>query len=99
MYSIAINWKTLHTSHRDVPFLLQSNMVSHPRMDWIQKYNEYMKPVSLREGKKKWSFFITFAINPIRTGGGTLCPPCYVLAYNRANTRTSMLKKIDFSQL
>ena len=31
--------------------------------------------------------------------GGTLCPPCHVFAYNRANTRTSRLKKLDFSQL
>ena len=38
--------------------------------------------------------------NPIYPrGGGTLCPPCYVFAYNCANTRTSPLKKLDFSQL
>ena len=32
-------------------------------------------------------------------GGGTLCPPCYVFAYFCANTHTSSLKKLDFSQL
>ena len=32
-------------------------------------------------------------------GGGTLCPPCHVFAYIWANTRTSALKKLDFSQL
>ena len=36
--------------------------------------------------------------------GGTLCPPVTYLyiriyVYNRANTRTSLLKKLDFSQL
>ena len=31
--------------------------------------------------------------------GGTLCPPCHVMAYNRANTRMSLLKKLDFFQL
>ena len=31
-------------------------------------------------------------------GGGTLFPlPCYVFAYISANTRTSSLKKLDFS--
>ena len=30
-------------------------------------------------------------------GGGTLCPPCHVFAYNCSNTRTSTLKKLDFS--
>ena len=29
---------------------------------------------------------------------GTLCPPCHVLAYNCSNTRTSALKKLNFSQ-
>ena len=64
MYSIAINWKTLNTRHLDVPFLLQSNLVSHPRMDWIltakQEYNEYMKPVSLKERAKKVVIFHYF---------------------------------------
>ena len=27
------------------------------------------------------------------------CPTCHVFAYNRANTRMSVLKKLDFSQL
>ena len=32
-------------------------------------------------------------------GGGTLRPPCHIFAYNRANTRMSVLTKHDFSQL
>ena len=31
--------------------------------------------------------------------GGTLCPPYHVFAYICANTRTSALKKLDFSRL
>ena len=39
-------------------------------------------------------------VKPIwpRAGGGTLCPPCHVFVYISANTRTSALKKLDFSQ-
>ena len=40
-----------------------------------------------------------FGLNPNYPRGGTLCPPCYVFAYICANTRTSPLKKLDFSQL
>ena len=29
----------------------------------------------------------------------TLCPPCHVFVYNWANTRKSVLKKLDFFQL
>ena len=43
--------------------------------------------------KKVWEF------NPIKTRGGIVPPPCHVFACNRANTRTSVLKKLDFSQL
>ena len=32
-------------------------------------------------------------------GGDTLCPPCHVFAYICTNTRTTALKKLDFSQL
>ena len=32
-------------------------------------------------------------------GGAHCAPPCHVFAYNRANTRMRMLKKLDFSQL
>ena len=43
----------------------------------------------------------TLHFKPIRTGCVCVCvwPPCHVFAYNRANTRTSVLKKLDFSQL
>ena len=32
-------------------------------------------------------------LTPLGPGWGTLYPPCHVFAYNRANTRTSELKK------
>ena len=32
-----------------------------------------------------------------KPGGGTLCPSCHLFAYNRANTPTSVLEKLDFS--
>ena len=32
-------------------------------------------------------------------GEGTLCPPCHVFAYNWANACTSVLKKLNFSQI
>ena len=38
-------------------------------------------------------------LTPLGPAWGTLYPPCHVFAYNRANTRTSLLKNLDFSQL
>ena len=40
-----------------------------------------------------------WGFNPIRPRGGHNVPPCHVFAYIRANTRTSALQKLDFSQL
>ena len=51
------------------------------------------------------SSYQSFLVTPpgpltlLAPGGGALCPPCYVFAYICANTRTSPLKKLDFSQL
>ena len=43
--------------------------------------------------------FLSLSLTLFAPGGGTLCPPCHVFAYIRANTHTNALKKLDFSQL
>ena len=49
-----------------------------------------------RSKQNKLNFYSIHLFGP---GGGTLCPPCHVFAYICANTHTSSLKKLDFSQL
>ena len=43
--------------------------------------------------------FLAHILTLLAPGGGHIVPPCYVFAYFCANTRTSSLKKLDFSQL
>ena len=51
----------------------------------------------------KWPNQMSFDLHQLLTlntpTGATMCPPCHIFVYNRANTRTSVLKKLDFSQL
>ena len=43
--------------------------------------------------------FYSHLLTLLQDGGGAYMPPCHVFAYICANTRTSVLKKLDFSQL
>ena len=53
---------------------------------------EQQKDIVWKEYEITSIFYPCLPINPIRTGGGALCPPC-------PNTRLRSLRKLDFSQL
>ena len=57
---------------------------------WNQSY------IIVCHGKCSKSKFLTLRRLTLLGPGGTLCPPCHLYAYNRANTQTSALKKVTF---
>ena len=67
-----------------------------------QQYQQYPAFIQCFLFLKVYLFallFEFFHLTLLGPGGGTLWLPCYIFAYNRANTRTSVLKNLDFSQL
>ena len=63
---------------------------------WTRKWNKPTK-ILMRTTSRIIPTSSLTLLSP--RGGGTMCPPCHVFAYIWANTRSSALEKLDFSQL
>ena len=68
--------------------------------NWVRVSNHFVfvKIAAMGQSKIKSNRYnngTSFQLTLLGPEGG-LCPPCRLFAYNRANTRTSVLKKLDF---
>ena len=99
-FASCIHWKTFCVPNISTLCIIWPRPFSLPSLpkmvvNLFEILVEKSSPVWTVRGKKMWNAS-RFCVSSLPR---TLCPPCHVFAYIWAITRTSVLKKLDFSQL
>ena len=78
-------------------FYKQSGWFAHRSPPTPHHRSTKLRDVSNSLKGRHFSFCGSISLPLFGPGGGTLCPLCHVFAHICPNTRTSALKKLDFS--
>ena len=98
-------WKDPLRQNPIPPIHTNATAEIHMKYNYNYKHTNQQKPGEIHWGGNPISNNTLMHLihqswfNPNRTADGHICLPCHVSAYICANTRTSALKKLDFSQL